>query len=101
MQLTGRVLSRIYLLGEKSRVAEGNKLPRGVGGGGGPGSPSREFLVWCILRHNFEKCYSVCNDLVSGLFFQYSYLYTIVITMFFGRKLGIFGGKLLPLKYPR
>ena len=33
MQLTGRVLSRIYLLGEKSRVAEGNKLPRGVGGG--------------------------------------------------------------------
>ena len=37
MQLTGRVLSRIYLLGEKSRVAEGNKLPRGVGGGGGSG----------------------------------------------------------------
>ena len=41
MQLTARVLSRIYLLGEKSRVAEGNKLPRG---GGGPGSPSREFF---------------------------------------------------------
>ena len=31
MQLTARVLSRIYLLGEKSRVAEGNKLPRGGG----------------------------------------------------------------------
>ena len=42
MQLTARVLSRIYLLGEKSRVAEGNKLPRG--GGGGPGRPSREFF---------------------------------------------------------
>ena len=41
MQLTGRVLSRIYLLGEKSRVAEGNKLPRGVGGGV-PGSASRD-----------------------------------------------------------
>ena len=36
MQLTARVLSRIYLLGEKSRVAEGNKLPRGGGGSGKP-----------------------------------------------------------------
>ena len=38
----------------------------------------------------------MCNDLVSGLFFQYSYLYTIVITMFFGGKLGIFGGSFYP-----
>ena len=40
--------------------------------------------IWCILRHNFEKYYSVCNDLVvSGWFFQCSYLYTILITIFF------------------
>ena len=57
--------------------------------------------IWCILRHNFEKCYTVCNDLVlSEWFFQYSYLYTVVITIFFWGKLRIFGGKLLPLKYP-
>ena len=44
-------------------------------------------IIWCILRHNFEKCYSVCNDLVvSGWFFQYSYLYTIAITIFWGRS---------------
>ena len=37
-------------------------------------------------------------------FFQYSYLYSVMITIYFflGGKLGIFlGGKLLPLKYPR
>ena len=22
--------------------------------------------IWCILRHNFEKCYSVCTDLVAS-----------------------------------
>ena len=31
--LTPRVLSRIYRLAEKSRVAKGNELPRGVWGG--------------------------------------------------------------------
>ena len=42
--------------------------------------------IWFILRHNFEKCYSVCHDLVmSEWFFQYSYLYTVVITIFFWR----------------
>ena len=26
--------------------------------------------IWCILRHNFEKCHSVCTNLVaSGWFF--------------------------------
>ena len=50
----------------------------------------RRNAIWCILRHNFEKCYSVCTDLVaSGLFFRCSYLYTVMITIFFG------GGKRL------
>ena len=54
--------------------------------------------VWCILRHNFEKCHSVRTDLVvSAWFFWYSCLYTVTITIFF---FGV-GGKLLPLKYPR
>ena len=49
--------------------------------------------IWCILRHNFEKWYSVCTDLVaSGWFFRYSYLYIVMITIFFWRKLGILGG---------
>ena len=27
--------------------------------------------IWCVLRHNFEKCYSVCTELVaSGWFFR-------------------------------
>ena len=96
-----RVLSRIYRLGEKSRLAGGDKLPKGV--------PWKFFemnmrwdVIWCILRHNFEKCYGVCTDLVvSGWFFQYSYSYTVIITIFWGKKLGILGGKLLHLKYPR
>ena len=42
------------------------------------------------------------------MIFRYSYLNTVMITIFFGGKLGILGGKLrilggklLPLKYPR
>ena len=81
----GRVLSRIYHLGEKSWVAESDKPPRGVR------SPRKFFemnmhwdAIWCILRHNFEKCYSVCTNLVaSWWFFRYSYLYTVMITLFF------------------
>ena len=50
----------------------------------------RRDAIWCILRQNFEKCYSVCTDLVaSGLFFRCSYLYTVMITIFFWGKLGI------------
>ena len=31
--------------------------------------------IWYILRHNFEKCYNVCTDLVaSRWFFRCSYL---------------------------
>ena len=34
-------------------------------------------------------------------FFRYSYLYTVIVTIFWVQKLGILGGKLLHLKYPR
>ena len=53
---TIRVLSRIYHLGEKSWVAAGDNPP-----------PPDE--VWCTLRHNFEKCYSVCTNLVALLIY--------------------------------
>ena len=92
--LTDRVVSRIYRLEEKSRVGEGHELPVGTG--------VAEMQSGAFLRHKFEKCYSVCTDFVtSGRFFQYSYLYTEMITIFLRGKLGILGGKLLPLKYPR
>ena len=44
-------------LGEKSRVGEGDELPRKVRGIHPPGT---------LLRDNFEKCYSVCTDLVAS-----------------------------------
>ena len=71
-----RVLCRIYSLGEKSQVAEGDKLPRGAGGM----PPPRNFFemnnfmrwdaIWYILRHNCEKCYCVCIDLISSGWFS-------------------------------
>ena len=72
---TIRVLSRIYHLGEKSWVAAGDNPP----------SPDE---VWCTLRHNFEKCYSVCTNLVALL------IYCNNNNVFFwgGGKLGILGG---------
>ena len=49
------------------------------------------YAVTCNLVH-FEKCYIVYTDLVaSGWFFQYSYLSTVIITIFFRGKLGIWG----------
>ena len=43
--------------------------------------------IWCTLRHNFEKHYSVSTELdVSELFFfRNSYLHTVMITVFFCR----------------
>ena len=53
--------------------------------------------IWCILRHNLEKCCSLCTSLaVSGWFFRYSYLYSVMITIFFWGKLGIWGGSFYP-----
>ena len=80
----GRVLSRIYHLGEKSWGAEGDKPPRGVR----PPPVIFEMnmhwgAIWCILRHNFEKCYSVFTNLVaSWWFFRHSYLYTVVTSVY-------------------
>ena len=96
-----RALSRIYRLRKKPRVSKGHELP-----GGGPATCPPE-VFWnvyarrCNLVH-FEKCYSVCTAFVaSGWFFRYSYFYTVMITLFWVGKLGVLGGELLPLKYPR
>ena len=45
----------------------------------------------------------MCTDLVaSGWFFQYNYLYTVMITIYLGGgELGMLGEELLPLKYPK
>ena len=41
--------------------------------------------IWCIFRHNFEKCSCVYTGLVaSGWFFWCSYLYTVMTTTFSG-----------------
>ena len=58
--------------------------------------------IWYILRHKFEKYYSVCTDLVaSGWFFRCSYLYCNNNNNTFlrggGWTLGIFwGGSFYP-----
>ena len=65
-----RVLSRIYSLGEKSQVAEGDKLPRGSGGVPPLKRFWNEYALRCNLlhlRHNCEKCYCVCIDLIANL----------------------------------
>ena len=46
-----RVLSRIYRLGDKSRVAEGHKLPRGLRWHGPPNFFLKEFSLRCNLVH--------------------------------------------------
>ena len=69
-----RVLSMIYRWGEKFRVAERQEFP--LGAGGGEHSPQKCFetnlrwnAIWCILRHNFEKCH-------SGILFHFLVLIT-------------------------
>ena len=87
-----KVLSRIYRLGETSWVSKGEKLLRGVSWIFF-GMKMRWDAIWCILRHNFEKCYSVCTDLVtSGWFFRYNYSYTVIITIFLGGRSWAFWG---------
>ena len=61
-----RVLSRIYRLGEKSRVTDVDRLPRGGGGGKFLEMNMCRDAIWCVLRHNFEKRYSLCTDLVAS-----------------------------------
>ena len=79
--------------------------------GGSKGMPPGNFLKWICAEmqsgafwDNFEKCYSVCTALAaSGWFFRYSYLYTVMMTIFFwggGGKLGILGGEAFTPKIP-
>ena len=52
-----------------SRVAEGHELPRWVRGHARPEIFVNEYALRCNLvhfEHNFEKCYSVCTDLVAS-----------------------------------
>ena len=46
-----RLLSRIYRLGDKSRVAEGYELPRGVRGHASPEIFWNEYALRCNLVH--------------------------------------------------
>ena len=76
--------------------------PKAMSFPGGPAGmpPQKRFemnmrwdAIWCILRLNFAKCYSVCTNLImSGWFFRYSYLYTVMRTVFFWGKAGHFRG---------
>ena len=76
-----RVLSRIYHL---LPIGRRPKLPRGVRWHDPPEIFMRWDAICCILRHNFEKCCSVRTDLIeSGWFFRYSYLYSVMLTIFF------------------
>ena len=98
------VLSGMYFLGEKSQVAEGHKLLRGVRGH----APLNFFkwicaemqsgAYWDTILRNVPGCALTSLRLDD---FSDSYLYTVLITTFLGGKLGILGAKLLPLKYPR
>ena len=86
------------------RSPEWPKVMSSPGGSGGM-APQKLFemnmrwdAIWCILRLNFAKCYSVCTNLVMfRWFFRYSYLYTAMRTIFFGGKAGHFrGGSFYP-----
>ena len=70
--------------------------------GSAPPHPPPPDEIWCILRHNFEKCYSVCTNLVaSWWFFGYSHLYTVMITIFLGGvEAGHSGGEASTLQIP-
>ena len=87
-----RVLSRIYRLLPSGRRP---KLPRGVQRNGPPEifeMNTRWDAICCILRHNFEKCYSVRTDLIaSGWFFWYSFLYSVMLTIFSGGSWAVWG----------
>ena len=81
----------IYDLSVGREVPSGRRR-RASSGGSGNMLPWKFFYmnmrcheIWYILRHNFEKCSSVCTDLVaSGWFFRYSFLYTVMITTLLG-----------------
>ena len=65
-------------------MARGHELPRGVSGH----APSRIFLkmnmrcdaIWCILRHNFEKCYNGALNKNTPCSLSYSVLRQGILT---------------------
>ena len=79
--------------------------------GGSGCMPPRKFFemhmrwdaIWCILRHNFTMLQCMhCRPRRVWMIFQIQLLiYCNDDNIFLGGKLDIFGGKLLPLKYPR
>ena len=89
--ITGQCLNLGFIVwGRRPEWPKATSLKAGSGG-----MPPRKFFemnmrwdaIWCILKHKFEKCYRVCTDLVaSGWFFRYSYLCTVMITIFLGVK---------------
>ena len=87
--LVCRGLSGIYLLGEKSRVAEGYELLRGVQGH----APPPQFFqmnMCCAILRNVTGCALTSSHLDD---FSDSYLFSVMITIFFwggGVELGIF-----------
>ena len=92
-----RVLSRIYRLGEKSWVGKGHELPRGVRGHATLVFFWNEYALRCNLVHFETQFWEMCTDLVaSGWFFRYSYLYTVMITIFLGGSWAFCGGSFYP-----
>ena len=63
----GRVLSKIYRLGI---ISEWPMATSFLWGSGGKKKffeiNMRQDAIRYILRHNFEKCYSVCTDFVAS-----------------------------------
>ena len=97
---TFRVLSRIYRLGEKSRVGEGHELPRGVRGHAPPEMFWNEYALRCNLVH-FETQFWEMLQWYFILFFSRDHVLTMLhlAPIFFGGKLGIFfwgGGSFYP-----
>ena len=86
-QETGGVLSRNYLLGEKSWIAQGATSFLGGSRGMPPPPPKKNVLKWICTEMQSGAFWDTIlrNVTVSGWFFQlYSYLYTVMTTMFFG-----------------
>ena len=76
----------------------GNKGKSRTGGKRNKGNKENRRIIMSLLK------LIMSTDLdTSGRFFRYSYLYTSNDSniVFEAGKLGILGGKLLPLKYPR
>ena len=55
----------------------------------------------CVFRQGIRKSCALTSSRLDD-FFRYSYFYTVMITLLLGGEgAGHFGGKILPLTYPR